>query len=424
MPIAAGPAPRYTLCMVFKRKSAIILFIAVLALLLIGFGLFLIFFNWGSHSVAPGSGQACLIYQGSDPNQPCYREGAPGTGVVTPPNGAISSTTNSASTSTATSSAIILPLADQSLIAACNSSVSIESYDCIKQKAVETKKAVLCDAISDSFSRNDCATSVTHGAETPKPVFQQAVASYDFGTIPESSSTAPLVQSASGLSSQISQMLLDLASSTKYALEHPDPRYTVQGFYERLQNSPNISLFGFSDYQVVPGSSLVAQGLGFAATDNTIHIGNQEISGLSSADGMTMSFVLPSTTPLGSYEIWVTNAKGTSRKSDRPIKVLVTNNPAPRPVISSVSPANPTIDDIITLSGSNLSGVTDVMSSLGPLKGVQSTPSTVAFRISDLPMASRIKDMSFIKGKKLALSVVVVSPQGYNKDAFKFDVQF
>jgi hypothetical protein len=199
-----------------------------------------------------------------------------------------------------------------------------------------------------------------------------------------------------------------------------DPRFTEEAFRKRFKENAPLALFGMSAYQVRPGEPMTFQGTGFL-DENEIHFDSNSVSA-ASADGFTLSGSAPG--QVGIYEVWVTNKKGSTQSSDRMIKLTVTDNPAPLPVVVSISPATPAYGDTVTVSGSGFSNSNTVSTSLGPILGVSSNGSAFQFRISDLPIAPLIKDKEGVKGKLISVQMYVQSDGGITKTAFDFNVQF
>jgi hypothetical protein len=345
----------------------------------------------------------CLIFQNSDSKLPCYRIDVDKT--VYP---------------TSTSTSLIPKTPQNEPIYGCFGENSIETNGCISDIALEKKDSSLCSYVQGQYSQAQCKERVIN----PKSqiintqVVETKVSPLNLFT-PPSSTLAPIIFTNSDVLNKISVYQTELEEQARN-----DDRFTAAGFYKRMQESASLSLFSFSEYQIKPGATLVANGIGFAKSGNIIHIGNYEINNLSSVDGVTISFTLPTDAPLGNHEAWVTNNKGTSKKDNQPIRVVITDNPAPRPIIKSVSPMKPSIRDSVTLYGENLSGVIGLYTSLGVLQGLSSTDSSVSFKVSDFEMVSKIKDADFVKGNVVQVYVIVATDKGFNKDMFVFDVQF
>jgi hypothetical protein len=334
--------------------------------------------------------------------------------TIFPGNGSTGTSTNIPSAS----STIVLSPADTQKISTCNSSISIERNDCIKKAAIQNKETSLCAAILGTFGQTDCKNSVTQVSQNPVDVFSKTITNYTFSFAATPSSKAPTTTST-----QLADLLNKVSGEVKDAAANPDPRFTAAGFFDRLRASP-LSLFNFSDYQIKPGSQITANGFGFTATGNDVHVGDFVMSNLSSDDSTTIQFTMTPSIPEGTYEAWITNSSGSSRKPTMPIKVIITNNPAPRPIITSVSPAVPGFNDTVTLNGANLGGAIELFTSFGMLKKFSSTPTSITFSLADFDIIGKIKDQPTIKGQKISVSVTVATPQGYNKDMFTFGVQF
>ena len=349
------------------------------------------------------------------------------TGTLPSGNGNYGSTTTGDVVSgTSTSSQAPLSSEDSKLIAGCSDSSTLEKNDCIKKVAVETKKTSVCAAILGTLGQTDCKNSVNNGEQTPVNVYQNSVTNYTFtfNPVTVSIATSSVGAFSNSLANQFSDVLGKFTDAVKSALDNPDPQYTVEGLYDRIKTLAPLALYAFSEYQAKPGSSLVAQGSGFATTGNTLHIGSYEISGLGSDDGMTMSFTLPQNISVGTYKAWVTNSRGSTQDKAKPIQFVVTNNPLPRPTITSASPEKPTINDTVTLIGTNFTGALAVLTSLGMTTNVRATDVSLSFKVSDLSAVSKVKDISSVKGTIVPVSVVVGTPQGYNKDTFTINIQF
>ena len=72
-----------------------------------------------------------------------------------------------------------------------------------------------------------------------------------------------------------------------------------------------LRLDSLSAYSASVGSSITLYGSGFDNTYNTVHFGNNAASGAGSANGTSLSIVVPNL-PGGVYNVYVTNSRGTS----------------------------------------------------------------------------------------------------------------
>lgn len=385
---------RYTLLMDSRRAKNIVITSCVLIILVF---LFFLFFTKKSAQTPHGL-----------PSENPFSSST--TGVIFPGNG-------SNNGQIATSSNVNISPVVAEAVSKCNSSILAERNDCIKKTAIQNKSPALCGAILGTLGQTDCKNSVIKGEEQPVNAFSQAVANHNFAPITKITATS------SPVIAQFTDILQKAGDAVRYANEHPDPKFTAAGFYDRLR-SGTPKLFSFSDYQIKPGAATTANGFGFTKTGNDIHIGGFTVPNLDSPSGATIDFTIPGSISEGIYQIWVTNANGSSKNDTQKIQIIITNNPAPRPTITGISPVLPTLDDTVTLTGQSLSNAVGVFTSLGVIKKVSSDAGSITFKISDFELVDKIKNLPNIKGKKITVSVIVGTPQGYNKDMFNFDVQF
>jgi hypothetical protein len=160
--------------------------------------------------------------------------------------------------------------------------------------------------------------------------------------------------------------------------------------------------------------------MGFSST-NDIHVGGNLISA-SSTDGFTISFPAPGGP--GEYDVYVTNKNGSSQVVGRSARLIVTTNPMPLPVITSVTPNPAQYGDVITISGTGFSGVNTISTSLGIMENVSSSGGAISFRVGDLSLASMIRGIPYMKDRKTAVLIYIQSEGGISKDPYSFDVQF
>lgn len=104
-----------------------------------------------------------------------------------------------------------------------------------------------------------------------------------------------------------------------------------------------ISISSLSPQSGVVGSTVTIYGTGFSLTGNTVHFGNGIISNLSSSNGNTITFTVPSYltgygsqyVTNGSYNVYVQNAQGSTSNT---LSFLVTNSGSyGAPTITNVS---------------------------------------------------------------------------------------
>jgi len=340
----------------------------------------------------------CLVFQSGDVDKPCYinNPSPVQTNIpTTKPSGVDLSSGELAS------STIRIPIE-------CNGSTSVfEKNDCVTKTAITKKDASLCTMVSGSLAQSVCLRYVAGSVTLNIPVQNQ---SYD----------AFLRSNSSVLPSAIQNSVV--SSSNTYLssfLTQTDDSLTTNGFIKRLRKS-SLVLFGISPYQIEPGGIVTLQGTGFSET-NEVHVGGYMITATSD-DGFSLSFPAPSS--LGEYDVWITNANGSSQISERPMKIVVTTNPTPLPTVVSVSPNPAEYGDTITVTGNNFSNKNIVSTSLGVMENVTSSGGTISIRLSDISFASQIKDIPYMKGRRTPILLYIKSDGGVSKEAYSFDVQF
>ena len=169
-------------------------------------------------------------------------------------------------------------------------------------------------------------------------------------------------------------------------------------------------LYATRPQQIKKGDVFSLVGAGFEL-DNTIHIGSQTFTHVTPQDGYNISFVIPSSSFIqnGTYEVWVENSNGTSRIPNRPINLLITDNPKSPAVISSVSPASVSGTEQVTVIGSGFDPVSDIVSGFGTIKNVSSGGNQITFSPRSLLSADAISKLPAGKVIKVDFYVVGVS---------------
>lgn len=194
------------------------------------------------------------------------------------------------------------------------------------------------------------------------------------------------------------------------------------------ENDTIVRAYSTSEYQVSPGKNLILEGEGFTPTANTIHLGeSRQISNLtSSEEGAKISFVIPKDLPLGKYNIWVTNANGTSKSETIKIYIVITDNPAERPVVEKVEPREATIDSEITVSGKGFTASgNNIYSMFGNIMKVSSSDGkTIKFKTSSMAQIVKIQAGKSAKNMQAEVWFYVVNDNGYNKEPASFLINF
>lgn len=345
----------------------------------------------------------CLIFQSDDPQKPCYQISS----VPVSPNKPIDKPyTPTYPTGAATSSSTV------TIPDVCSvSGNTFERNNCITKTAVSSKNSTFCTLVVGSLAQNACVREVESPTTLVAPVVNQSYESFIRSSISGNSGIiSPLVTTTSNTG----------ANTFSEVSIKGDPRLTEEAFNERFKNDAPLALFGVSAYQVRPGDAMTLSGTGFL-DKNEIHFDGTILSG-NSSDGFTIATNAPG--QMGVYEVWVTNTKGSSRSLERPMRITVTDNPAPLPLVSSISPAIPSVTDVVIVTGSGFSTSNTISTSLGPLLGVSSNGSSMQFKMSDFPITPLIKDLKEIKGKKIPVQMYVQSDGGITKEVFSFEVQF
>lgn len=381
-----------------NRKILIGVSVGILALLLIAVYLYVT--RDRAHDPETIADTECFIFQGDTPDAPCYSSSAPrhpvdsGTTIPQPPQ--------SSGSDDVASSAVSIP-------ANCSDARNLFERDgCIASYAITQKNVSLCGGVSQTLARIACEKNVSDtpiAIDAPRSSYETLLRS-----IPSAQKTPSLTLSTS--------------TSPNFSLDsikvENDPRLTRDAFDDRFKNNAPLALFGISAYQVRPGERITLSGTGFL-NNNEVYFDGLVVPA-ASTNGFSLEVSVPGT--VGTYEVWVTNSKGSSRASDRPMRITVTDTPAPLPVVTSISPILPSFSDTVTVSGSGFSVSNTVSTSLGPLLGVSSNGSSMQFRIADLPIAPLIKDVPQVKGTKIPVQMYVQSDGGITKDVFRFEVQF
>jgi len=145
-------------------------------------------------------------------------------------------------------------------------------------------------------------------------------------------------------------------------------------------------LYTVRPQQIRPGETFTLVGAGFEIK-NTIHIGNEAFKDVFPQDNNNISFTIPSNSGLGdgTYEVWVENVNGKSSAYGHEVELTITNNPQPVPTITKVSPEIVSINDTVTITGTNFSyGGNTIISGFGNLENVRSNGSEITFSLKDL----------------------------------------
>lgn len=180
-----------------------------------------------------------------------------------------------------------------------------------------------------------------------------------------------------------------------YAYGYPNGQtgYPCGYSYYGTYNCPNTSVpvvTSLSPVSGAVGTSVTVYGSGFSSTGNSIHFGNGVIANLSSFDGHSVSFVVPSTLTgygyqpvgLGTYQVSVANQNGVLSNS-MPFTITSTNTNGSTLSITNVSGPTTLATGIsgtwsITISNPNSSYLSTSVN-WGDSTNYASTPSTQTY---------------------------------------------
>lgn len=112
-----------------------------------------------------------------------------------------------------------------------------------------------------------------------------------------------------------------------------------------------------SDNEGAPGELVTISGNGFSSTGNTVYFGDHAVSGVSSLDGSSASFYVPSDIPKGDYVITIKNNAGVL--ADGTTDFVVKNPGVASPVIYTISPARGVFGSQVTIYGSGFTSNTN-----------------------------------------------------------------
>lgn len=188
-------------------------------------------------------------------------------------------------------------------------------------------------------------------------------------------------------------------------------------------SNPFVRVYATSKYQATPGDELVLEGEGFMEALNTLHFGNSTSTpNLISSDGVNLPFVIPKNLPLGKYDLFVTNANGTSKNETIKIYIVVTNNPSEGPTVEKVEPATATIDDEITVSGKRFTASgNNIYSMFGNVMNLHSSDGkTLKFKPSSMTQIAKIYTEKSAKNTQIEVLFYISNDNGYNKKPASF----
>lgn len=191
--------------------------------------------------------------------------------------------------------------------------------------------------------------------------------------------------------------------------------------------SSGVKVYNTSEYQVLSGTVVEIQGIGFATNSNIVHLGeSSSIENIATDDTSKLSFTVPKDLPLGKYSVWVTNKNGTSKNDAIKIYLVVTDKPADRPVIEKVEPSVADYEGEITVSGKGFTANGNgIYSIFGSIKDIASSDGkTLKFKPSAMPKILQLnKAATKVKDGRFTIWFYVVNENGYNKEAASFVIK-
>ena len=179
-----------------------------------------------------------------------------------------------------------------------------------------------------------------------------------------------------------------------------------------------VTLFRASPFQVRAGGTIILDGSGFSKTANKIYFSGSNAATATSTNGSTMSVVVPNSVSNGEHELHIENMLGSSKNSDIKIKIRVTDNPQPPPVITGASLSG----DTVTVTGTGFTSSNSLFTTFGDsASSISSSGNTLSFRVTDLSRYNQIR--GFTQGQyKAALWIFVQNENGMNRDPYKIDI--
>jgi len=386
-----------------KKKNVLIWVVVITAIIL--FVCFIFWFLWNglggtppqdinlgsSQSITLGNPNECIVWQSDDSTKPCFHQVA----VV------------------ATSTGVVLPIA----VSKCNGLSIIEKDECISIVAAETKSKDLCDVLTSAEARRICIGAVVMDSVDRKIVDTKIPSLIPVTPTSTQKNSQTVVL---GMDSFFQNEVAKQVSKYQEAIANPDPRYTADGFYNRISEKAALALFQVSPYQVKPGGTVTVKGSGFQSKDNVLYIGDVASSKAESGDGMSFTTSIPPSVSEGSYDVYVKNSRGSTLSPERPIRIVVTNDPKPLPKITSVEPMVATPNGTIVVRGDNISNLEGLYTSLGWVEG-----SSNSINLKSLQYMKNFTSSPYIRaGSKFKFAVYAKTDAGMSEEPFFFEVQF
>jgi hypothetical protein len=210
-----------------------------------------------------------------------------------------------------------------------------------------------------------------------------------------------------------------------YPYNYPNYTYTNCTTYYNAYNCPNVSNVSAPAINYLNpssgaiGTTVTIVGSGFTTSGNTIHFGIGIIANLTSADGRSVSFTVPSQLSgfgsqqvgLGGYNVSVTNGAGNTSNVTT-FTVTGTNGSSQgAPSLSYLSPAYGSVGTQVTLVGSGFSSDNTIHFGAGGRQHVASADGTTLY----FTIPSTVGPCDVVtSGNVCALYIQNVTPAAYS----------
>lgn len=196
---------------------------------------------------------------------------------------------------------------------------------------------------------------------------------------------------------------------------------------QSLKNA--VQIYRVSVYQAKHGDNVSISGDGFTQKTNTVYFGpNYHIDSLQSVDGKTLSFIVPSSVPNGSYNLWVQNENGSTLKPSGSSYFVLTDSPSPAPEITEISPNIVSLEEnstvVITGKGFARTGNT-LYGSLGVAQNISSDGTSITVPLSAFSgYGNLLKNKTHFTQGELPVFIVVRNNFGVSIGNVSFAIQF
>lgn len=167
-------------------------------------------------------------------------------------------------------------------------------------------------------------------------------------------------------------------TSTETSATVATPTTSLSGLSSFDSNVP-VLMFP-SSYTGPRGETMSISGVGFAASNNVVHLDDYVIASTTTTNASRVSFVIPKDVPLGNHSLWVSSTKGETNKTF----FVVTNPNVLPPVVASSTPEKGFQGTMVTVTGSGfVSDKNTIHTSYGLIENIPSADGkTLQFSVS------------------------------------------